>query len=188
EVLAADAESIRDEALARGAARAAVIRSSEIPLGSMPEKKLSRKVSSIHWPAEYPLDPFDRAVEAYELAVFFALDAPDTLDPGPGPIEDPDLAECFLTLHELTTFLESRAFYQGHHLALGLAEGHCRSILCAAEKRCWGTVKGRPCAKPYQSRPSLSAMGVRIRDLARDLGWPVPAEERAFLVGMVLVD
>ncbi|MBW1988432.1 MAG: hypothetical protein JRI97_02695 [Deltaproteobacteria bacterium] len=173
-------------ALSRGAARAEVIQATEIPLGKPLRPEPGQPVSA-HWPAAYPLDSFSRALDAFELGVFFALDAPPLPDPGHGPITDPGLADRYLALQELACFLESTAFYHGWHLSLALAEGHCRSLYCAGEKRCWAMVKGRACIHPYKARPTLSSMGVRARELARKRGWDVPGQGQAHLAGLVLL-
>jgi predicted metal-binding protein len=140
---------------------------------------------SAHWPARYPKDDIREALNAYQSGIFFQVPAPPEMpDYNGGPVSEPAHRLALLQTYEITTLLESAAFYLGYHLVLGFATGNCRAVFCHDEKRCWATVKGRCCIHPYRARPSMAAVGVDAAVMAEEAGW---SWQGPLLAGLVMV-
>jgi predicted metal-binding protein len=193
--LASDLEALREMAIARGAAEASVIDAARVVCDPAVKKRVEASAGyvSYHWPLAYPKDSVEEAVAAYQKGVFFRVRPggksgekfPEYMG---GPIADPGHRGLFLKVYEITAALESASFYYGYHLAMGFAAGNCRAVFCADEPGCQAMKKGRPCLHPYKARPSMEAVGMDGRRLARDLGWQAaPGDDEGFLAALVLV-
>jgi predicted metal-binding protein len=191
ERLASDIEALRETAIARGATEATVIDAARVICDPAVKKRIEGSASyvSYHWPLVYPNDSVEEAVAAYQKGVFFRLSPTERIpEYMGGEIADPGHRELFHKVYEITAALESASFYYGYHLAMGFAVGNCRAVFCANEPGCQAMKKGRPCLHPYKARPSMEAVGIDTRLLARDLGWQaVPGEDEGFLTALVLV-
>ncbi|NLK25488.1 MAG: DUF2284 domain-containing protein [Euryarchaeota archaeon] len=81
--------------------------------------------------------------------------------------------------------LESDALQMGYRFATALTGGPCR--LC---DECVGQASGQRCRHPFQSRPSMEAMGIDVYLTAKNAGIPfeVPAKDGAVWNGLLLID
>ncbi len=190
-LLRRDLERLRDKALAAGAGDAAVIEKSDIRFDQkiLERVELDNGFPSIHWPLKYEKDDLKGTLQLYDRGIFFRLKPPsDIPDYGGGPIPDMVHRELYLKTYEITSLIESAAFYMGYHLCLGLASGNCRSVFCADEKRCWAMLKGRVCIHPNIGRPSMEAAGIDARSMAKALGWRMENDfSSPMLGGLVMI-
>ena len=91
--------------------------------------------------------------------------------------------------------IESKAFYDGHYLAMGFASGSCKNIFCF-KKECQGLKPGKGCRNPLRARPSMEAVGFDAFGMANNLGWsvyPIGGKSQpcdvpsASLLGLILI-
>ena len=90
-----------------------------------------------------------------------------------------------LKLHEIINKVEAKANKLGYRFATGFKAGPCR--LCP---ECVGCTSGGVCRHPYQSRPSMEAMGIDVVETAEKAGSPIdfPIKDKAVWNGLVLVN
>lgn len=143
---------------------------------------------SCHWPVNYPKDSLEEAIGFYRKGIFFIVphtgDIPEYFG---GLIMDASHRKAYRKVYEIVSRVESAAFYLGYHLALGLARGNCRTIFCPGQRECVASKKGERCLHPLRSRPSLEAVGIDAREMARKMGTDLPSGGTAFLTGLVMV-
>ena len=188
--LNSDLRLLIQDAKDNGAANVAVIENDIITFNAkLTERCRKTSFVSYHWPASYPNDSVKEAVKAYQKAIFFRVKHDKDMPEFQGdPIPEEKYRKIYLQVYEITTLIESTAFYMGYHLALGFAAGNCRSLFCPDDRRCIAMLKGQACRKPYIGRPSLEAVGIDSRAMARKLGWKnVPTLKNGFPAGMVLI-
>ncbi len=90
--------------------------------------------------------------------------------------------------------IESMAFHDGYHLAIGMGQGGCKLAYCGGG-RC-EVIDGGSCKFPLRPRPSLEGMGIDVYSLVTKAGWEVYPIGRstepssipcAISVGLVLI-
>jgi predicted metal-binding protein len=98
-------------------------------------------------------------------------------------------------LAEIVSKIESEAFYDGYHLAVGFGSGPCKRIFCP-DTDCAALIPGKSCAHPYIARSAMEAVGMDAFTMAAKFGWEIypvgkstSAEEvpHGLLVGLVLI-
>ena len=98
--------------------------------------------------------------------------------------------KCF----EIVGRVETLAFGEGYHFAMGFAQASCRLVLCGQEK-CL-VLSGGNCPYPLKARPSMEGSGMDVYGLLRAVGWDIypiyrsvdPREVRqALSVGIVFI-
>lgn len=179
---------LKEKALNAGAADAIVIDAAALrpSLAILDRVKADAGYPSAHWPAHYPNDDIQAALQAYKKGILYRVDAPPGMpEYGGGPVSLPEHRQVTQRVYEIATLLESGAFYLGYHLGLGFATGNCRAVFCHDESRCWAMVKGRCCVQPYRARPSVAAIGLDPDTMAREAGW---TWQGPLLAGLVMVD
>jgi predicted metal-binding protein len=73
-------------------------------------------------------------------------------------------------LAEIVSKIETEAFYDGYHLAVGFGSGSCKRIFCP-ETDCAALIPGKPCAHPYKARSAMEAVGMDAFTMAAKFGW-----------------
>ena len=103
--------------------------------------------------------------------------------------------ETKILFNRICTEIESRAFYDGYHLALAFGHGTCKSLWCP-DVACAGLEPGKGCRFPLKSRSSMEAVGMDVFTMVARRGWEIyPVAERVdvaeiphvLLVGLVLI-
>lgn len=91
----------------------------------------------------------------------------------------------FTQLHSIINKIESQASMMGYRFAAGFKAGTC--TLCP---ECRATESKETCKHPFQSRPSMEAVGIDVFKTAEMAGLPVdfPAKEKAVWNGIVLIN
>jgi predicted metal-binding protein len=74
-------------------------------------------------------------------------------------------------LHEIVSKLESEAFFNGYHLALGFGSGSCKGF--CADLDCTAIQLGQACRFPLKARPSMESVGMDVFTMATRVGWEV---------------
>ncbi|ACL02460.1 hypothetical protein Dalk_0755 [Desulfatibacillum aliphaticivorans] len=140
-----------------------------------------------HWPVRMPLDSLWDSFRSFKYGVFFCCLAPLGMpDQGQGWIEDVYYRQACLQAASIITALESDAFNRGYHMTSGFGAGNCRSVLCHKESRCQALVRAKGCIHPYKARPTLAAVGIDAKAMARNLDVPL-VPDRVNLYGLVMV-
>jgi predicted metal-binding protein len=140
-------------------------------------------------------DEMRKLVKKYHYGLFIKLEVP------PGDITGTEAIEKNLVLpykkkvNEIVAHIETRAFYDGHYLALGFGSGSCQSIFCA-DTECVALEPGKACTHPLQARASMEAVGIDCFAMATRVGWdiyPIGRETRpeeipyGLRLGLVLI-
>jgi predicted metal-binding protein len=89
-----------------------------------------------------------------------------------------------LKLHHIVNKVEAKASMLGYRFATGFKAGSCK--LCP---ECVTKDSQKPCRRPFQSRPSMEAVGIDVFKTAENAGLPfdIPAKNKAVWNGLVLV-
>lgn len=89
-----------------------------------------------------------------------------------------------MKLHCIVNKVEAKANMLGYRFATGFKAGPCK--LCP---ECTVKNSDRICKHPYQSRPSMEAVGIDVYETAKNAGLPfdIPTKDKAVWNGLVLV-
>jgi predicted metal-binding protein len=99
------------------------------------------------------------------------------------------------SLNTICAEIESRAFYEGYHLALAFGQGPCKSFWCP-DKPCAGLGEERKCRFSLKARSSVEAVGIDAFSMAARQGWEIyPCGSRVereklphvLLIGLILI-
>ena len=134
-----------------------------------------------------------RAFARYRWAILFKIDAI--------PVEDfsdrerrTERIKVPRLNSDIAGEIESMAFHDGYHLAIGMCQGACKLTYCKGE-RCQ-VLDGGSCRFPLRPRPALEGMGIDVYNLVTKAGWDIYPIGRstepssvpcAVSVGLVLV-
>ena len=196
-----DLERYRQMALDLGASGAAIIPADWVNIDERVRLKCTvprcnRAGESPNCPPYAPdLGLVRRAVARYSWAILFKCDVDiETHRPRHGKAEgeQPEVFNFHKSGNDLVAALETQAFRDGYHLAMGFGGGSCVDYLCAG-RACQFLDTGH-CRHPYKSRPSMEAAGMDVLNLTARAGWPVYAMQdepgsvpTAITVGLVFV-
>ena len=98
-------------------------------------------------------------------------------------------------LNTICSEIESRAFYEGYHLALALGQGPCKSYWCP-DQSCSALEPGGTCRFSLKARTSVEAVGIDAFSMAAKRGWEIyPCGARVepdklphvLLIGLILI-
>jgi len=164
-------------ALKLGAANATVVDVEQIPVEERVVLKcqVPRCISygvCAHCPP-HTLKPADlrEALKAYKKALLFNTDLPAEVMGINGETFD-ELKSGYLKVNSIVNAVESRAFYDGHYLAVGFAAGSCRHTLCVNKETCTA-LQGEPCQHFFKARPSMEAVGIDVFRMVAEAGWEI---------------
>jgi len=195
-----DLGNLRQEALDLGASMARVIPSSWVEIDERVRLKCSVPLcphygKNIYCPPHGPEPGYmKRALSLYKWAIVFALDViPVDLFADRSKERDAvsDWAKKGL---EIVGRIETLAFGNGYHLAMGFGQASCRKVLCGLDM-CL-VLEGGKCLYPLKARPSMESAGMDVFGLTTRLGWgmdPIyrsvdPKEvNRALSVGIIFI-
>ena len=199
-VLMTDLERYRQLALSTGCTDARVLPADRVIVDERVTAKCSLPKcsgwgTSVHCPP-YAMKPEQTRllVSKYRYCVFYTKECPPsemdlTLDRAP-------VHEIRRRLYETCARIESTAFYDGYHLALGFWEGACRALFCPGQP-CAALQPGQACRAPLKARSSMEAVGIDSMVMAAGVGWDiypcgrsVKPEDVPFVrrMGLVLID
>ena len=195
-----DLENLKKNAIDLGASMAEIIPAEWIEIDERVRLKCSIPTcpyfdKSIHCPPHSPdLDLMRKTIDRYHHAILFALDiipTTDFSDHSKGGETSKKWANKCL---EITGKLETLAFGNGYHLAMGFSQASCLKALCGQD-RCL-VLDGGKCPYPLKSRPSMESVGIDVYRLVTKVGWDVypiyrsvdpEAVRRALSVGIVFI-
>jgi predicted metal-binding protein len=201
EQLMADLERYRELAVESfGASDAKIIPTDSVIIDERVRLKCSYPKCTFHGtnahcpPHALDLGDVRKVVAKYRLGIFMRLQVPVEQFAGPAVYRNGTKAGQ-VKMHGIVTKLESAAFYDGYHLAVGFACGPCKHLFCPAEA-CSALVVGNACRHPMRARGSMESAGMDVFSMAMKVGWDVypiggtaqPADiPEAATYGLVLV-
>jgi len=142
-----------------------------------------------------PVDEFKETLDLYAHALLLQVEADfDSMDKYPRHLDnslcegiesETDSRRWQLMLLQLVNKTEAVAFKMGFYFAAGLSGGEC--CLC---DECVGPYSRKKCRHPFESRPSMEAMGVDVIRTCKKAGMPVhlSSKNRVRWTGLVLLD
>ncbi len=122
-------------------------------------------------PHAFDLEEIRKVVAKYRYGVFTRIDVATDQFAGPAVIRN-GARGGFMRTHDLVSKIESAAFYDGYHLALGFACGSCKSVFCPTEP-CSALMTGSACRHPSRARGSMECAGMDVFTMAARVGWEV---------------
>jgi predicted metal-binding protein len=122
-------------------------------------------------------DEFREHIKGFSLVLAFKFDMPMEA------VQETELREAALLLHETTAAIEHQAQSLGFELARGYSSGACKKTLCYEHADCAALQEGGRlrCRHSGKARPSLSGMGVNWHELSKTLGWVMHKTEEGDL-------
>lgn len=179
EILQADLERYRALAIESGASQAAILPASAVEVDERVRLKCLvprclRAGETPNCPPNAPdLDLVRRALARFSWAILFKCDVGPLEEYAPRRGQTAQEKRRVLSYHKASSdvvhALESQAYKDGYHLAMGFGGGSCKDYLCQG-MLCQFLDSGR-CRFPHRSRPSMEAMGIDVLGLVRQVGW-----------------
>jgi len=178
EVLQQDLEKYRQRALQLGATDAKVITTDMILIDDRVLAKCTYpRCPSYGTNANCPpyameLALVRRIVNNFRYAIFTKLEVPSKEVAGPESREKRLSVPSQIKNHEIVAKIETEAFYDGYHLALGFADGPCKNAFCP-NTECSALVTGQSCKHFPMARASMEAVGMDAYTMAAKVGWDI---------------
>ena len=118
------------------------------------------------------LDLARKVAERFKYGVFIRLEVPSEDIAGKEARKKRLFRRSMLKIREIVSKIESQAFLDGYHLALGLGEGPCKAAFCA-EKECQALTPGQGCRHPLKASASMEGIGMDVFTMATRVGWEI---------------
>jgi predicted metal-binding protein len=176
--LQTDLEKFRQLAIELGAADAKIITTDKVIVDERVRAKCMNPKCSYYGtngncPPHAPdLDTVRKIVHNFHYGIFVISKHPRETISAKSPHS--------LDNHKIVAKIESRAFHSGYYLALGLADGPCKSRYCP-DKEC-SVLTGNGCRMGLRARYSMESWGMDVYRMATRAGWdiyPIGAATRA---------
>ncbi len=178
EILQKDLEIYRQMALDLGATDAKIIKSNQVIIDE--RVLLKCMYPKCKWygtnancpPYAVDLSIMRKVIGKYDYAIFFIIRAPSKDFVGPDVVKYGKHVEWTRKGYEITSKIESAAFYDGYHLALGFAGGPCKSVFCP-DKECSALKEGVGCRHYFRSRSPMEGVGMDVFSMVANMGWEI---------------
>ena len=177
ETLRKDLENFRQKALDLGASMSEIIPAGWVEIDERVRLKCSIPLcpyydKCLFCPPHAPSpETMRKALSRYDHAILSALDVIPVEDFAERSKERGGAAGWAGKSSEITGMIETLAFGNGYHLAMGFAQASCVKVLCGQE-RCL-VLEGKKCPYPLKSRPSMEAVGIDVYRLVTRVGWDI---------------
>ena len=165
EVLKQDLEKYRRSALELGATDAKVITSDMVLIDERVRAKCMFPPcrfygTNVHCPPHASELELTRGiVKNFHYAIFYMIKVPSEEVAGPKAKERKLFVRSQLLNFKIAAKVESEAFYDGYHLAMGFAGGPCKSAYCP-NVECSALIPGQGCRHSLKARASMEGMGM----------------------------
>jgi len=176
--LKADLERYRMRAIELGAVDAKVITMDQVVIDDRVSAKCAYPKCGYYGsnancpPHAMPIDQFRKVAERFTYAVFIKLQVPSGEIAGRKALKENLALPSRKKLAEIVSRIESEAFYDGHHLALGFSGGACKSIFCP-DNDCIALQPAKACPHRLRARSSMEAVGMDVYTMAASVGWDI---------------
>ena len=200
EVLQRDLEKYRQKAIELGATDAKIITTDMILIDERVRAKCIVPICGSFGknancpPHAMDLDLVRKLVNNFQYAIFYMIKVPSHESAGPEFKEKKLGLRSAIKNFEISSKVESEAFYDGYHLAMAFAGGPCELYLCP-NQGC-KALEGEGCRHPYRARSSMEGVGMNAYTMAAKMGWEIypigssidPSEiPHATKLGLVLI-
>jgi len=118
-----------------------------------------------------PLDEVRKIVGRYRLGLFIRLAVATEEIAGKEARKKRLWWPSSRILHEIVSKIESEAFFNGYHFALGFGSGSCKGYCFDLD--CTAIQTGQACRYPLKARPSMESVGMDVFTMATRAGWDV---------------
>lgn len=178
--LISDLQRYRKEAIKFGATDAKIIKSSEVIIDERAYAKCIYPKcrffgTSANCPP-YSIKPEEirRIIKRYRYGIIFTSEAPSEMFVGPfeALAKRKDANAHRRKIYEITSKLESLAFYDGYYFAMGFGAGPCKSAFCE-KLECQALKPGNSCRFPLKARSSMEGVGMDVFGMAARMGWDI---------------
>ena len=197
-----DLETFRRLAIELGAADAAIVSTDEIIIDERVRAKCMYPKcafygNNINCPPHAPdLDFIRKLVARYTYGILFSVKGNPKDFVGPDFLKRVGRKNRAKTIvNTVCSEIESRAFYEGYHLALAFGQGPCKSYWCP-DQPCAALGEEKACRFSLKARSSVEAVGIDAYSMATRKGWEVyPCGARVepekiphvLLIGLILI-
>lgn len=123
-------------------------------------------------PYALDLDLMRKIVNDFRYAIFTKIEVPSEEITVPQVLENGLHVRTVIKDHEIVSKIEAEAFYDGYYLAMGFADGSCKTYFCP-NLECSALIPGQSCRHPRRARPSMEAVGINAYLLATRVGWSI---------------
>jgi len=178
EVLQKDLERYRGWAIAVGATDAKIITTDMVLIDERVRAKcIYPKCHSYGTNINCPpyamdLDMVRKVVNKFRYAIFFMLKVPSEMIAGPEVRPKRLGRPTERKIYDIASEVETEAFYDGYHLALGFAGGPCKSAFCP-DTDCSALVPGQSCRHALRARSAMEGVGMNAFTMAAMVGWDI---------------
>lgn len=178
EVLARDLEKYRQRAIELGATDAKIITTDKVIVDDRVRAKCTYpKCPAYGTNANCPPYAMDlpmvrKVVSGYRYAIFSKIEVPSEDIAGPEARKSRGFIPFQVKNYEIVSKIESEAFYDGYHLALGFTDGHCKGAFCPTTE-CRALLPGQSCRHALKARSSMEAVGMDAYRMAASVGWDI---------------
>jgi len=178
EQLQQDLEKYRKRALELGATHARIITADMVLIDERVRAKClfprcPHYGTNAHCPPyAMDLEQIRKIVNKFQYAIFTRLRVPSEQLAGTEARDKRLTVPSHRKIHEIVSRIESEAFFDGYHLALGFACGPCKKIFCPAIE-CSALVPGQPCRHSLRARASMEGVGMDAFIMAAKVGWDI---------------
>jgi len=174
----ADLARYRLLAIEMGASDAKIIQSDQVIVENRVRGKCSVPKCpfyglSLNCPPHSPSAEETRIMlKEYKYGVFVRLIVPSDQIAGERAFEEDSMRPFRKKIQDIVSKLESAAFYDGYHLAMGFAAGTCKRSFCP-DIECSALTPGKGCRFPLWARPSMESVGMNVYTMAAKAGWEI---------------
>ena len=178
EVLQQDLEKYRQRAIELGATEAKIITTDMVLIDERARAKcINPKCDWYGTSANCPPHAMDlelvrKIVKNFHYGIFTMIQTPSEVMASSSDEAKKARLRARVKNHEMISKIEAEAFYDGYHLAFGLADGPCKSIFCPDDE-CSALVAGQSCRHPLRARASLEGEGMDAYAMAAKVGWDI---------------
>lgn len=178
EQLQKDLERYKEKAIELGASDAQIITTNMVILDERVRAKcMYPKCSSYglsaHCPPYTPeVGQMKKIISKYKYAILIRIDAPTEDVAGPIANDRGTWKRHGRKRNKIIAKLESKAFHDAYHFALGFVGGSCKSYFCP-DVDCSALKPGQACRAPLKARPSMEGVGMDVFTMAAKVGWDI---------------
>lgn len=175
EILQADLETFRQKALEWGATDAKIITSDKVIIDERVRAKCLNPKCPLYGtngncPPHTPdLDTVRKIVHNFHYGILVITKYPQELFPK--NYSDSPAGKDKLGSQKLISLIEAEAFHSGYYLAMGFADGPCKTRFCRNQE--CGVLTGKGCIMDLKARSSMESWGMDAYLMAAREGWEV---------------
>lgn len=174
----ADLEKYHLMALELGASDAKIIRNDQVIIEDRVVGKCKNPPcpfygTNINCPPYAPtVEEMRKIIKEYRYGVFFRVVSPSDDVAGKRAFKENRIVLDQKKLLDIVSKIESQAFYDGYHLAMGFGAGPCKRALCDGVE-CSALLPGQGCRHNLYARPAGEAVGMNCYKMAAMAGWDI---------------